>query len=302
MFSVVIPLYNKRNHIEKAVESVLGQEFGDYEVIIVDDGSTDGSQDIIDGMEHSKLKIIHQENRGVAEARNTGIRNAVNDYICFLDADDKWLPNHLSEIKKLIEKYPMAGLYSTIPKIILKDGSSIVNTDRNLPELVHDYLGYICGHKMFIHTNSVCVKRNVFDEVGYFTSGEKLSEDISMWHRIALCHDIAIRQIVTNEYHRENSQVSENACYNESWKFPEIAEELVRGHPIEKSKIESLEKCLARYSTGVCIQQCRNGNKKAAIRTFNSIDRSKVQLERRVKMVLCLACPKILLAALPKRK
>ncbi len=302
MFTVVIPLYNKKDHIKKAVKSVLDQELDQYEIIIVDDGSTDGSQDIVDRMRFPSMRIIHQENMGVSEARNTGIRNAANEYICFLDADDRWLPNHLSEIKKLIDAHPTAGLYSTIPKIVLKDGTSIINRDDDLPELVHDYIGYICGHKLFIHTNSICVNKKVFEKVGYFTRGERISEDISMWHRIALCYDIAIRQIVTNEYHRENSQASATAWYNEDWRFPEIARRLVEENPIERGKIESLEKYLARYSTGVCIQQCRNGDKKAAIKTFRDIDRSKVQPGRMVKMILCLLCPNILISALLRGK
>ena len=110
-FSVIIPLYNKANFIEKTIHSVLNQSFQYFEVIIVNDGSTDKSLEKVQKFNDSRIKIFNQENRGVSEARNYGIEQSTSEYIALLDADDLWHNNHLSELKKQIEISPNAGLY-----------------------------------------------------------------------------------------------------------------------------------------------------------------------------------------------
>ena len=113
-FSVVIPLYNKAPYVKKALESVFAQTFRDFELIVVDDGSTDDSlnvaKEVLDasGIYH---QLIHQDNAGVSTARNNGVASSNGDYICFLDADDWWAPNFLERMDWLIKEYPEAGIY-----------------------------------------------------------------------------------------------------------------------------------------------------------------------------------------------
>jgi len=149
-FSVIIPLYNKAPYVRKALESVLAQTYTDFELIVVDDGSTDESANIVEtmlrkikgyrlevkgkenevidysleikGEENSgaeinayhlspiNYKLIRQANTGVAAARNNGVAQAMGDYLAFLDADDWWEPNYLERMAQLIEDYPDAGL------------------------------------------------------------------------------------------------------------------------------------------------------------------------------------------------
>ena len=97
-FSVVIPLYNKEHYIEATIRSVLNQTCRDFEVLVVDDGSRDNSLALARKYESDRVRVIAQENQGVSEARNTGIRNAQGEFICFLDADDEWRPDYLATI------------------------------------------------------------------------------------------------------------------------------------------------------------------------------------------------------------
>ena len=115
-FSVIIPLYNRGLYISKALASVLEQSFRDFELIVVDDGSTDDSFQIAQSVLKNadvQHQLIHQENAGVGTTRNNGVLAASGDYICFLDADDWWAPSFLERMDWLIHEYPDAGIYGT---------------------------------------------------------------------------------------------------------------------------------------------------------------------------------------------
>ena len=111
--SVVIPLYNKAAEIGRAVRSVLAQTLPPREVIVVDDGSTDGGADVVERMASSVVRLVRQENRGVSAARNRGIAMASGRYVALLDGDDRWLPQYLEQVWRLIARYPDCGAYGT---------------------------------------------------------------------------------------------------------------------------------------------------------------------------------------------
>ena len=111
-FSVVIPVYNKEKEIRSTLETVLVQSFIDFEVVLVDDGSSDGSMEIVKGIKDSRIRLFSQKNQGVSAARNAGIRQAVGQYIALLDADDRWEPSYLKEQYDLIQKYPQCGVFA----------------------------------------------------------------------------------------------------------------------------------------------------------------------------------------------
>src|ERR1035437_6016704 len=126
MFSIIIPLYNKAKYIQKAIHSILSQTFQEYEIIIVNDGSTDNSLEVISSCQLSTVnyQLINQENKGVSTARNNGVKLAKYDYIAFLDADDWWEPTYLEEMKALIDEFPDAGIYGS-SYYIVKNGNKI---------------------------------------------------------------------------------------------------------------------------------------------------------------------------------
>lgn len=111
--SVVIPLYNKKETVLRAINSVLNQTVLPEEIIIVNDGSTDGSAQVVAQLDHPLIQLFNQSNQGVSAARNLGIAEAKNEWIAFLDADDEWLPEFLQTITELIENYPGCGVAAT---------------------------------------------------------------------------------------------------------------------------------------------------------------------------------------------
>ena len=107
--SVIIPLYNKESYIKNTLRSVLEQNFTDFEIIIVNDGSTDNSLEIVSSFKDERIQVIHQPNSGASSSRNKAIQSAKTQYIAFLDADDFWFPNHLEELVQLIQDFPNCG-------------------------------------------------------------------------------------------------------------------------------------------------------------------------------------------------
>ncbi len=194
-FSVTIPLYNKAPYVRKAVESVMGQTFADWELWVVDDGSTDGGGEIVSAINDSRVHYHRQENAGVSATRNNGVALSCAPYICFLDADDWWEPTFLEEMARLIARYPDAGIYGTGYTIVdekrRKTRPSPVGVDHDFSEGPIDYFeAYSCTEAMPLWTGAVCIPKDVFDKVGGFNPTLKMAEDFDLWVRIALTHKV----------------------------------------------------------------------------------------------------------------
>lgn len=222
-FSVIIPVYNKADTIAKSIDSVIAQDYKDFEIVVVNDGSTDNIRDVLSY--YPNIKVINQPNGGVSVARNTGISHSVGDYICFLDADDLYMPEHLSTLHFLITKYPKCSYFCT--SHLIKDGHKEIDTSlklsdikedeivsKNLFELLNKYTNSI------IHTNSICIKRKLFYEENiFFAEGEKLGEDIDVWYRVALHNEITISKKVTTIYQQDFSTATLGGFNPNGWIF-----------------------------------------------------------------------------------
>ena len=207
MVSVVIPLYNKVRHIERALDSVLAQTHPEFEVIVVNDGSTDGSERVVEQYTDPRIRLVNQENAGVSVARNRGITEAKGELVAFLDADDEWLPEHLATICRLKSKYPECGAYASSYRVVSAKGRQAVYASGGIPE--HPWEGVL--HSYFraaltsdpIWTSAVAVPRRVFETCGLFPVGVKTGEDTDMWCRIALKFPVAFSTQPGAVYHQE---------------------------------------------------------------------------------------------------
>lgn len=191
-FSVIIPLFNKAPYVGKAILSVLSQTFGDYELIIMDDGSTDDSFDIADKTVkgHENCRIYRQPNAGVSTARNNAVALSHGDFICFLDADDWWASTFLEKMDWLINEYPEAGIYGTNYFYVKNNRQRICVTTAET-----GYINYckVYAEKLQMPLTSIssAMPRWVFDEFGGFKPSLKLGEDFDLWIRIALKYKVA---------------------------------------------------------------------------------------------------------------
>lgn len=202
MFSIVIPLYNKQAFIQRAIDSVLAQTVSEYELIVVDDGSSDDSLMLVQSYDDARILVIQQENSGVAAARNRGISAATRAWVAFLDADDVWMPDHLAELQILIEEFPTAVSVGTAYHKI--DATGRVQSLR-YPQpisgrcrfMVEDYFGVSITHDHVLHSSSSAAKRLTLLQTGGFPEGIKSGEDLIAWARLALAGDMAFSSKVT---------------------------------------------------------------------------------------------------------
>ena len=182
MISVVIPLYNKESCIRKTIDSILSQSFRDFEIVIVDDGSSDGSAKIVSSIPDDRIRLITKVNGGPSSARNRGIEEAKGDYVAFIDADDIWSPDYLKEMVDLMADFPDAVIWGFNYSMI-QDGQVKNST-------VEEYRGYVSERwdyfPFFFSSSSTCCRRSTLIELGGFDERMVYGEDIDMWFRLLL--------------------------------------------------------------------------------------------------------------------
>lgn len=273
-FSVVVPLYNKQNDIKATLLSALEQSFKDFELIVINDGSTDDSENQVLSLTDERLVYIKTKNSGVSQARNLGIEKAKGIYIAFLDADDYWYPNHLEALHKLCKSFPEAGAVTTNYEF-LHPGGYIENTlfndiDTGYTGIVNDFFKSSLKYRL-IWTTAVAVKKEVFKTIGDFDTQITLGagEDTDMWTRIALKYPVAYNDTITATYRLEGgNRVSHAQTLKRVFaKLDKFKEE-------EKSNV-SLQKFLDLYRASYALKHKLAGDDKTFRYYYKSINNLK---------------------------
>ena len=228
--SVIIPTYNRKNLLKRALHSVSNQTFVPKEIIVVDDGSSDGTKDWV--LERfPDVRYIYQDNSGVSSARNSGIKEAIGSWIAFLDSDDEWMSNKLEQQKGIINSSQEAWLCHT-NEIWIRNGVRVNQMKKH-----QKYGGDVfenCLDICRISPSSVLIKKEVFEIVGLFDESLKICEDYDLWLRItAVLPVIFLDQPLIIKYGRHADQLSRVDS------------------GIEKYRIQSLEKILSSNSLSI---------------------------------------------------
>jgi glycosyltransferase involved in cell wall biosynthesis len=208
MFSIVVPLWNKRETVAATVASALAQAYSRFELIIVDDGSTDGGMDELDGFDDPRIRRIRQANAGPGAARNTGIRAARHDWIAFLDADDLWFPDHLAELDRIRAAHPEAGLIGT--RYVSGDihGRYQPPSPAEAGIEAIDFLEQEARCELAFCTSSAAIPRTSYTRLGGF--GAALAgQDREYWMRIALDLPVAVSRRTTIVYRTGTGGISD---------------------------------------------------------------------------------------------
>jgi hypothetical protein len=199
--SVTISLYNKQAHIGAALASVLAQTIQDFEVIVVDDGSTDDGPAIVQGFIDPRVRLHRQPNGGVSAARNTGLQLARHELVAFLDADDLWRPRHLQHLMVLAERFPDAVLYGN--SVVAAKNTDIIVTDTTVSyERLDDFFARWVAEPEPFHMSSVMARRTAAFRNGGFDVGFSRGEDLAFFVRMALVGPVAVSTYVGCLYRR----------------------------------------------------------------------------------------------------
>ena len=293
--SVIIPLYNKDFSISNTLSSVLSQTYINFEIIIVNDGSTDRSLERVKQFSDSRIQLFNQENKGAAMARNFGIEKAKGELIAFLDADDYWFPNHLEEIVRLYNDYPNCGIYCSRysmkiskNKILKIDYGSHLNS--NYRGIVKDIFSSSMYYRVAL-TSALAIPKKIFGNYFMFNPKVSSGQDLELFTKIALEHKVAITNLNTIEYNFSlENQLSKTPITKKSLL------DLSQFKKAEESNL-SLKKYLDLYRTEYALQ----------FRIAGDIKKSKMYLSEittpiSTKTKILLITPVFILKALLKIK
>ena len=221
--SVVIPCFNRKNTLSRSIDSVINQTYKPFEIIVVDDGSTDGTRDFILNS-YPNIRYFFQPKKGVSSARNKGIRESSSNWIAFLDSDDEWLPQKLEKQKNQLEKH--SGIFiSHTNEIWIRNGVRVNQMKKH-----QKYGGYIfdkCLDICRMSPSSVLIHIRVLEDIGVFDEKLQVCEDYDLWLRISSKYSVLFeKELLIIKYGGHKDQLSK----------------VKQG--IEQYRIQSLEKIL----------------------------------------------------------
>ena len=302
LVSVVIPAYNSAEYIAETLESVLAQTFHDYEIIVINDGSTDAEQ-----LEKALAPYLHliryikQENRGPSAARNVGISKAAGRYIAFLDSDDRWLPTHLEEQLHLLESDSMLGLVYADGIVTVRDApvrTCFEINRQNRPVTFEMLVQEDCT----VVTSATVAKREALLQAGLFDERFRHCEDFELWARVLLCGfrvDYACQiQIV----HRSGIGLSSDS---ESMKRSLIAvyQKIASQLPLSEGQKQLVIARLARAEASLQLELCKKallaGDPSDALRAAELARNSSNTFRVRSLILALRLAPRVLAALYP---
>jgi glycosyltransferase involved in cell wall biosynthesis len=265
-FSVVIPTHNRLDFLKQAISSVWAQTYRDYEMIVVDDGSTDGSMDYLLSL-GSRVTALRQANRGPGAARNLGAQRAVGRYLAFLDSDDAWYPWALATFHELIQQYHDPGLI----------GAATLQFQGQLPDIGQEDLAAECLSDYFetandpdyIGSGALVVKRAIFHRANGFDETMPVGEDLDFYFRVGTCRNfVRVRAPVTLGYRRHPGNVSTAPAPLYSAAVELLRREANGGYPGGKARQMERWKLLSRTVRPVAVSCLKAGLAQEAWRLY----------------------------------
>ena len=203
--SVIIPTFNRKKTLKRAIRSVRDQSISPFEILVVDDGSDDGTKEWVNS-NYPYIKYIYQTNNGVSSARNKGIKSSKGDWIAFLDSDDEWLPQKLNDQVKAIRENP-GTKFSHTNEIWIRNGVRVNQMKKH-----KKYGGFIfekCLDICRISPSSALIKKDLFDQIGMFDESLRVCEDYDLWLRVTSKNSVLfLDQPLIKKYGGHSDQLS----------------------------------------------------------------------------------------------
>lgn len=203
LISVIIPLYNKETSIHKTIQSVLDQTFRNFELLVINDGSSDNSVDVVNSIVDNRIRVISKVNGGVSSARNFGVDNSKGEYIFFLDADDLISPNCLFEFNSLVEKYKSESVFVCNFKIVQPDKNDIIISKGKHEKVIKYPLKQQWYRKVYPRTGSMLIHKSCFDKIGLFQPQINIFEDLDFTIRLMKQYNVVYTPLILMSYEVE---------------------------------------------------------------------------------------------------
>lgn len=219
-FSVIIPTYNRAHTLERALKSVLRQRFTDYDIWVVDDGSTDQTAQVLK-LYADKINVFQTENKGVSAARNLGIQNSTGKWLAFLDSDDEWLEEKLQKQYEFIQHNPETPLVHG-EEIWIRNGVRV--NPKNKHKKFGGKIFSKCLPLCLISPSAAVLKRELFTEVGYFREDFPVCEDYDLWLKITSIYEVGfVEDVVLYKYGGHQDQLSQKFHAMDSYRVKSMA-------------------------------------------------------------------------------
>lgn len=279
-FTVIIPLFNKEKFIEQTLKSVLCQTYSDFEVLIINDGSTDKSEERIQEFKDARIQYFNKENGGASSARNYGIEKAQTNYITFIDADDYWYPNFLEEMFENIRRFPELKVFSAAIEVetarkVIPSRYSIVKT--NDCEIVNYFPSSL--KETAICTSCAVFHKSVFEEIGNFDTKIKSGQDTDLWIRIGLMYPVLFSWKILARYVYDPKSLSKIKLHSSKKLDFSKFKEQEKTHPDLKKFLD-----LNRFSLAI---KSKLSNEKTLFDTYSkAIDLNNLNYKKRILLVL----------------
>lgn len=300
--SVVIPLYNKERTILRAIQSVLIQTHQDFQIIVVNDGSTDRSVELVESLDNKKIKVVTQDNKGVSVARNRGVQESVAEWVSFLDADDEYHPFFLESILMTIKKIKdVAFVGSDYSGRVLDVSSPKVGEVRN-------YCDLFTGSRSAVHSSSFAVNREVFISMGGYVDGQSQFEDWTLYFKLAISGKFCFIDAPLSVYHTDEQDASKVSDFDGFFEnAAKLIEEVSTAFLKPNVKNDSLVASINRFVVSMALFGARNGIKLRSIAFYwQHIGRIGWKMRGSIPMfrrfVLLILTPKLMRKILQNRK
>lgn len=234
--SVITPTYNRADFLAEAIDSMLAQTYADFEMIIVDDGSTDGTRDLVESYSHDpRIRYFYQENQGQSIARNLGIKESTGEFIGFLDSDNAWLPIRLERSLEAFRQDPSADIVYADNITIDEQGNEIGRDDmpRYSGRITHQLLKDNC-----VSINTCLIRRHCLDEMGGFSPEDRLAEDYGLWLRLSTRYHFRYVPEFWSKYRVMKDQISSDKD-KRFWSNEHLVKQFLRDFPEAVTKSEA---------------------------------------------------------------
>ncbi len=279
-FSVIIPLYNKEAYIENTLKSILAQTFTDFEIIIVNDGSTDASLEKVMSFTDARIRLFTTENKGVSAARNVAMQNASGTYFAFIDADDYWHPFHLGKLQETITTLQHLSVFTTLLEVETSNGIYPANYS-HLPHTTIQEVDFFKTSmaRTILSASSTAIHKSVLTRVGCFNEAFSNGEDTEYWFRIGFLYKIGLYNRITARYTFVPESLSNREFDSRNFCNFEQFIEMEKENPLAKKTID-----INRFS--LALKYKIHGDPAAFKRVTSQIDQRNLLAKQRFLLQL----------------